>query len=194
MAVSLSSSDATSLVLVALFVLIVGRRMVLMLRGAPIRPERMFAFAGIYTVLFLVVIATSLSQLPLWSYAIDGAVAVVAAVGATFVVQGRVVIEWRNEQWYYKLGIAIPLVYLVLFVARLGLDVAVLGINPFDFAPPSTAPLSGIDLVTVAVVDALFAFSTGLLVGRTAGVYLEYKKKVAAGPPTPSAEPLPPLA
>ncbi|MCI4324631.1 MAG: hypothetical protein L3K00_01915 [Thermoplasmata archaeon] len=191
---SLSTNDVTSLVIVALFVVIVGRRIVWMVRGAPVRPERMFAVAGLYTAIFVLVIATSLSQLPLWSYAVDGAVAVVAAIGATIVVQERVVIEWRNDRWYYRLGVAIPVLYLVLFVARLALDFVVLGVDPFAFASPSTAPLSGIDLVTVAVVDALFAFSTGLLVGRTTGVYLEYRKKVAAGPPTPAAPPLPPSA
>jgi hypothetical protein len=194
MVVTLTSADIPDIVLVALFVVLVGRRMVGMVRGAPVRPERMFAIAGLYVALFVLVIATSLSQLPLWSYAVDGVVAVVTALRATVVVQDRVVMEWRNDRWYYRLGLAIPVLYLVLFVARLALDIFVVGINPFDFAPPSSAPLTGIDLVTVAVVDALFAFSTGLLVGRTCGVYLEYKKKVAEGPPSPTGQPLPPSA
>jgi hypothetical protein len=192
MSTGLSNTDVTTLVFVALIVLVVARRVVGMVRGVPVRPERMFAFAALYSGLFVLVIASSYAQLPAWSYAIDAAVAVVAAFAATLAVQQRVVVEWRDGQWYYRLGMAIPVLYLTLFVVRIALELLVLGVSPF--APPSTTPLSGTAEVTLAVIDALFAFSTGLLVGRTLGVYLEYRKLSRAGPPKPASSPLPPAA
>jgi hypothetical protein len=82
-------------------------------------------------------------------------------------------------------------VYLALLLVRLILDVVVLGVNPFAGAPPGTAPLTGTALLLLAFVDALFGLSTGLLMGRTVGVYLEYRSKPSGGPPAGTNPPLP---
>ncbi|MCI4326183.1 MAG: hypothetical protein L3K16_00885 [Thermoplasmata archaeon] len=191
MAVSLNSSDAGPIVLLILIAVIIGRRVVLMVRGTQVRPGRMFAIAAFYVALFGLTIASSFNELPVWTYVVDIAVVVAASIGATVLVQKRVVVEWKDGMWMYRLGALIPAIYLTLFVVRLALDLFVLNVNPFDFTTlPSPAPLTGTPLVIVVLVDVLFAFSTGLLVGRTLGVYLEYRKFAKAGPP-PGAVPLP---
>jgi hypothetical protein len=184
MTVALTNSDVTTLVFVAIFALLLGRRIVAMVRGTPVRPERMFAFAALFAAVFVLVLLTSASQLPPWTYAVDAAIAVVSTVGSAVIVRRRVVMEWRDGRWFYRLGAVIPALYLGLFALRLALDTVVLGVNPFGGAPGSPVPLSGTALLTVVVIDVLFAFSTGLLVGRTIGVYLRYREKLAAGPPT----------
>jgi|SRR5580693_121859 hypothetical protein len=189
-AVSLNSSDAGPIILLILIAVIIGRRVVLMVRGTQVRPGRMFAIALFYVALFALTIAASYSLLPVWTYLVDVAVVVAASIGATVLVQRRVVVEWKDGVWMYRLGALIPALYLTLFVVRLALDFFVLNVNPFSFTLPSTAPLVGTPLVIVVLVDVLFAFSTGLLVGRTVGVYLEYRKFSQAGPP-PTAAPLP---
>lgn len=192
MATGLTNTDVTTLAFVALFVLIVARRAYGMIRGSPVRPERMFAFAALFAAILVLVLATSLTQLPLWTYGLDALVAVAATAAATVAVQKRVVLEWRNGQWYYRLGVGILVLYLVLFVARLALDTLVLGVDPFASMPPSVGSLSSVDGKIVAIINGLFAASTGLLVGRTVGVYLEYRKRLAAGPPARVASALPP--
>ena len=149
----------------------------------------MFAIAGFYLILFALTLGASFNQLPVWSYGVDAAILVVAAIGTSIWVQGQVVVEWKDGVWMYRLGVVIPAVYLTLFVVRLALDVVVLGIDPFDFTLPSAAPLTGVSLLVVAVVDALFAFSTGLLVGRTVGVYAEYPEARRPGAADRSARP-----
>src|ERR1700683_4188756 len=189
-----SSADIGPIVLVALLVVIIGRRVVMMVRGTPVRPARMFTIAAFYVALFAVTIVASYTQLPLWTYALDAVVVVLAGIGTTLWVRRLVVVEWKNGVWMYRLGAVIPAVYLPLFVVPLGIDLFLLGVNPFDFTLPSTAPLSGLPLILVVVVNALFAFSTGLLVGRTTGVYLEYRTLSAAGPPPGGADIAPPMA
>ena len=187
-----TNADLTTLVFVAIFALLIGRRVVLMVRGAPVRPERMFAFAMLFVAIFVLVIATSITQLPLWTYGLDAIAAVAAGVSATIGVRQRVVLEFRNGLWYYKLGVGILVLYLALFVARLALDAVVLGVDPFAGMPPSVGPLSSLAGKTVAIINGLFAVSTGLLVGRTVGVYLEYRKRLAEGPPPAVTPVLPP--
>ena len=172
-AATLSGADATSVVLFAIIVLIIVRRVIGMVRGSAVRPARMFAVAALLAGLLVITLLLSYGQLPVWTYGVDVAVLVGASVLATGWVRRRVVLDWKDGAWTYRLGPLLPVVYLVLFVVRLALDLVVLGINPFAGTPPSATPLTGTTLGIVAVVDALFAFSTGLLVGRTVGVYLE---------------------
>ncbi|MCI4321898.1 MAG: hypothetical protein L3K18_06050 [Thermoplasmata archaeon] len=175
---NLSSADTTTIVIVGIFVLLIGRRIVLMIRGAPVRPAQMVAFAVLFAVLFVVALLGSFSVLPLWTYAVDAAVLVASTVGTAEYVRRHVVLDLRDGVWYYRLHIAIPVVYLVLFAARLALDSAVLGIDPFA-PPPANAPMLSTNAIAlVAVVDALFALSTGLLVGRTVGVLVAHRAKL----------------
>jgi hypothetical protein len=179
--VNLTNADISTIIIVAIFVLLIGRRIVLMVRGAPVRPAQMVAFAVLFAALFVLALASSFSQLPVWSYAVDVVVLVVAAIGTAEYVRRRVVLDLRNGIWYYRLHIGIPVLYLVLFAVRLALDSVVLGIDPFAPPPPNAAALTGTALGVIVAVDVLFAFSTGLLVGRTAGVLVAHRDRVRQG-------------
>ncbi|MHB8352543.1 MAG: hypothetical protein ACYDFT_07665, partial [Thermoplasmata archaeon] len=76
--------------------------------------------------------------------------------------------------------------YLALFAVRLLLDLLILGINPFGGATlPAT--LTPATLAVVVGVDTLYAVSTGLVVGRSVGVYRAFQRKKAAAPLPSSA-------
>jgi hypothetical protein len=190
------SSTETALILLVIIVLIFVRRALLIVRGSVVNPARLFAFAGFYTVLFALVVAFGTVEPPLILYVGLPALLVVSAFFATRHVKGHVVLEQRppDPRWYYKLHPWILVVYVVLFVARIGISIAVLGPSAaFTYG----APVSGLPPLSAAlldIVDVLFAASTGLLLGRTVGVYLAYREKVATAPtPPPSAPPTAPL-
>jgi hypothetical protein len=65
-------------------------------------------------------------------------------------------------------------------VARLGVDIAVLGVNPFAFTIGAPLTLTPTQSILLTVVDALFSVSTGILVGRAVAVYRAHQKRIAA--------------
>ena len=179
---SLSSQDLSAIVVALLFVLLITRRMLRAVRGAPLSLPRLFGVAGLYVVLFLLLTLEELLYLPYYLPVVD--VAVLAAVAALVVpfVQRRVVV-YRDPAagWSYRLGAVIPALYVSLFAARLVIDVAVLGIDPF-FTSPTTLELSSSTTALLATVDALYAASTGLLVARTVAIYRAYRAAEATPP------------
>ncbi|HKV89654.1 MAG TPA: hypothetical protein VJQ43_00455 [Thermoplasmata archaeon] len=178
---TISGSDVVTIVIVAVFAVLIGRRLIGMVLGTPVRTARLVGFAVVFTLLFVVVLAESFAQIPVWTYGLDAAIVVVASVTATRYVRRHVVLEWRNGEWYYRLRPIIPAAYLVLFGLRLALDAIVLGIDPFRGPPPNSPMLTGTTLLVVLLVDALFSASTGLLVGRSAGVILEHRQRSLGG-------------
>lgn len=192
------SNDLPVLVLLGVFLLIGGLRSIRMARGAPANPARLFAYAGLWLFLFLLVAVAGVAPLPVWYLGLEGVLLVGAAVFATSYVRGVAKISRTpSGGWTYRLGVALPAVYLTLLIVRLSVDLAVLGENPFA-GTPGAAPASvgTFTILLVGLVDALFAFSTGLLVGRSVGVYLaledhQRREGTAAPVPPPSAPPLP---
>ncbi len=82
------------------------------------------------------------------------------------------------------------MLYLVLFVLRFALELAIFGFSVVtSFFLPTSIPV-GLLLVLVGV-DLLFGFSTGLLIGRTVGVYRGHADfvKAASVTPLPSTPP-----
>jgi hypothetical protein len=186
----------TALVILVIIVLIFVRRAVLIVRGTVVSPARLFAFAGFYTVLFALIVAFGTVEPPWILYVGLPALLVVSAVISTRHVRGHVVLEQRppDTRWYYKLHPWILVTYIVLFVARIAISIAVLGPSAaFAFGAPVGA-LSPLSTALLDIVDVLFAASTGLLLGRSVGVYLAYKEEVASTPsPPPAAPPAAPL-
>ncbi|MGA7923519.1 MAG: hypothetical protein WCA77_06040, partial [Thermoplasmata archaeon] len=127
--------------------------------------------------------------------ALDGLIADVAmlAVGAVVAfryVKQRVVLEQRppDGAWYYRLPPFLPITYLILFLVRIGIEVVVVGVNPF--APPLSGQFNGLSSLTISLliaVDVVWGLTTGFLIGRSAGVYSSYaEKKVEAPRPLPT--------
>lgn len=195
-----TSAFYTELFLIVIIVLILARRTYAMIQGTAYSAARLFGFAGFYILLYVVLAyGTLASALGFWGsttyllVAAYVAVPVVAGLVAAPHVERIVHFEQRADgQWYYKLGMVVPVAYLVLFVIRIGAEIAVLGPNAFYLTfPPPPAPSVGA-LVVLLAVDLLFGVSLGLLLGRGVGVYRAYQKlpKAKSTPPPPSA-PLP---
>jgi hypothetical protein len=180
--VNLSTNQIYLLAFLVLLVVIVGRRTVLMVRGTTVSAARLAGYAVFYVVFFVLALAGSFSAVPLYWYAVDAAVVVLAALVAIPYVERVARIERRPDgQWYYRLGLALPLVYLALFAVRLAVDAFVLNVNPLG--PPTAVSLSPFATDVLIAVDALFGVSTGLLVGRSIGVYRAYRRVATETPP-----------
>jgi hypothetical protein len=187
------SDELPVLLFLALIVTIGLARSIRIARGTPASPIRLASYAGIWLFLFLLVAIAGVAPLPIWYLGVEAALAIGAGIFAAYYVRGVAEI-FHNDAGVlsYRLGFALPAVYLALLVVRLSVDLAVLGEDPFA-QPPVTAPAS-VTLVTlalVALVDALFAFSTGLLVGRSAGVYWALKDHEKKETAARSGSPLP---
>lgn len=184
------------LLLYALIFLLVVRRAVAMARGTPVRPERLVFMAVVYGGLFVLTVGLDFGLLPDWTLAVDAAAIVAGAVLAERHVRDTVVLTPTPAGgWSYRLGVLLPSVYLTLFAVRTVVELVVLNEDPFSTAPLPALSLEG--AVALASVTALFALSTGLLVGRTAGVLAAYerrRKETPAPPPPPPATGDAPLA
>lgn len=180
---TLPSGEQVAILLLILVIL--ARRTYGMIRGAVVDLGRLAAVTALYVVLWLLVVLGGLLSLPWYSVAIDAAIAAATAVLMVPLVERRVTLERRPDgRWFYRLPVAVPLAYTVLFGARLAIDFLVLGTTPFTYPPPSGG-VSANALLLVSVVDALFSFSTGLMVARGIAVYRVYGRRVEPpGPPT----------
>jgi hypothetical protein len=183
-------SEEPILLITALLFLLVIRRSILLARGVPYSTNRLIVQGLLYVILFAFTIAFDVSVLPVWTFALDGAIlAAGAVVAAVHVRRGTVFTQREDGVWMYRLGILLPAIYLALWAVRVAVEIVVL---PDAFG--TTGPLPALDNLqqfALAGVDALFSFSAGLLLGRSFGVYRAYEDR-PRGPPTvpPSAPPL----
>lgn len=188
-AASLSPVAQETLVIGLLFALVVARRAYAQYLGTTLSAGRLLGYAVVYPLLFVFVVGTeSYPVVPLWSIGVDVAAGVVGAVLAFVYVGRRVTVYQEGGAWMYRLGPVVPVIYIGLFLGRLGLELAI-GLNPYG---PSPTALSAGTVLVLEVVDALYGFSTGLALGRNVGVYRAWQR-AAAAPPPPSPPASPPL-
>ncbi len=193
------SALTPELLVLLVIVLILARRTYRQIQGAPYSVGRMFGFAGFYVLLFAALaFGTLYAAVATWgsiAYGILGAyvaVPVVAAILAAPYVRRIVRFEQRgNGNWYYRLSWHVPVLYLALFVVRIGAEFAVFGLSALLITFPPPTPPSVAALAILIGVDLLFAFSLGLLVGRGVGISRAHRDLPATEAPTP--EPSPPL-
>ncbi len=194
-----SGAITTDLIILVLICLMLGRRTYLQLTGAPYSPSRLFVFAGFYVFLFALLGAGTIYAAIL-TWGTDAfvllapyiAIPVATAYFAAPFVERIVRFDRRGGgQWYYTLPWHIPILYLLLFVARVAGEIVVLGPSAFFTFPPPP-PSSSLALDVLVAIDLLFAASTGLLLARGFGIYRAHQKLPpdAAPPPSPSP-PLP---
>jgi len=189
------------LVVLALFVLIIVRRTVRLIQGAPYSTARMFGFAAVYVLLFVALAFSTLySAVVFWGSAayvlLLPYVAVPVLAGFLAVPYVRRVVRFEpreNGQLYYRLSWHIPVLYLVLFLGRLAAEVVVLGPSALILSFPPPAPPSDLAVEALIGVDLLFGVSLGLLLGRGVGVYLAHKDLPSSdrGESPPPSPPLP---
>jgi hypothetical protein len=196
-----SSSDLAPAVLVlVLFVLILARRTYAQITGARFSAGRLFGFTGFYVLLFVALAFPTLyAAVDAWG--IDGALLLVpyvvvplaAAWVATPYVRRIVRFEQRDGgAWYYRLPWIVPVLYLVLFIVRFGAEILIFGLAVVSsFFAPSSVP-AGLIFLLVGI-DLLFGASTGLLIGRSVGVYrahVDLLHRTAATPGPLSSGPM----
>jgi hypothetical protein len=178
-------NEAPILAIYGILFLVVIRRSVLLSRGVPVSTNRLIGQAALYLFLFVLTVALDILVLPTWTFGVDIGVLVVGAIVASVHVR-RVTQFWirPDGQWMYRLGILLPALYLSLYAVRVVVELVVLP-DPFG----STGPIAALTLgqqEALAAVDALFALSAGMLVGRSIGVYQAYQERLRQPPsPTP---------
>jgi len=200
MSAPLPPSVTPALIFLVLIVLILARRTILQLVGARYSTGRLFGFAAFCVLLFVALAFSTLyAAVAAWgpnAYLLLApyvAIPVVAAVFAAPYVRRVVRFERREDgQWYYRLAWHIPVLFLVLFLARIVAEIAVFGLAGVIVTFPPPAPPSVAGLLILVGVDLLFGLSLGLLLGRGIGVY-EAHRDLPAEAGTPPSPPPPPL-
>lgn len=187
----ISNADLESYaIVVAILALVIGRRVVQMVQGAPLSIGRLVGFAAVYLALCALALGTDLLIEPWWVGLLDVAIIVAIATALPSSIESGVsVYRGPRGVWYYKMGVWVPVVYLALFVGRIVIEIGVIGINPFAFSPFAVS-FTTEQLTLLAIVDALFAVSTGLLLARSVAVYRSYHRAQASeakGGPAPLA-------
>ena len=192
---------APEIVVLLLIVLLIARRTVRQVSGARVSAARMFGFAALYVLLFVALaFGTLYAAVGAWGPDAFGLLAlyVAAPVAAGYLavpyVERIVQFEVRDDgQWYYRLSWHVPVLYLVLFLVRLGTEVAVFGLSDIVVSFPPPPPPSIGALEVLLAVDLLFGASLGLLLGRGIGVYRAYHAHLAqtGSSPPPTSPPLP---
>ncbi|MGC2358918.1 MAG: hypothetical protein WA691_01245 [Thermoplasmata archaeon] len=201
MAAALSNATLFSYLLVVLIGFIILRRAYRLTQGVPIGIGRLVFLPVIYLALYVAEIGELAvggsglsSSVPLYaSYGVDAAL----VVGGTLVAFRYTLHHLEIYQnpgetaWNYRMTTLIPLIYVVLFFARIAIETVVLNETPFAFpAAGALASISPFALYALFTVDALWGLSTGFLLGRSAGVYHEWQQRLRT--PASSASPLPP--
>jgi hypothetical protein len=172
-----AGSIETSLIILVILVLVVARRTYNLVQGTPYSEPRLFAF-GIFALIFFAAFAATTLYVAIgvwgsiaWALLGPYVLVVVAAAWLTAPRVRKVVRFERREggRLYYRLPWVIPVLYLVLFVARLGIEVVLFGISSlFTFTLPTSLPI--VLLATLIGFDLLYGASLGLLFGRGIGI------------------------
>lgn len=173
----ISTTDLESYgIVVVVFALLIGRRIVGMVQGAPLSIGRLVGFAAVYLALCALALGTDLLIEPWWVGLLDAAIIAAIALTLPATIESSVsVYRGPGGRWYFKMGVWVPVVYLTLFLGRIGLEIGVLGIDPFAYSPFSVS-FTTEQRALLAIVDALFAVSTGLLVARSVAVYRSFHR------------------
>jgi hypothetical protein len=192
MSIQISQATIAAYAFVAIFGLIILRRAYMMTHGTPATAGRLLFLPCFYVFLFAVfmlavvygAVGSSVANLVYGAFAAD----VVLLLIGVFMAYGytlRHVHLYREPgalDWSYRLNAVLPVIYVVLFFLRTGLEAVLLGISPF--AIPSASQLAGASpwsLYVLFAVDAMWGLSTGFLVGRNAAVYRSWQRKLTEG-------------
>ncbi len=188
-------SLAPTFVVLALIVLVMARRTYAVARGTRYSAGRLFGYAAFSAAVFgLFAASTLFVAVGAWGTTADLLLAPYAGVvaAAAVVAEPRVRRLVRFEpreggSLYYRLPFVVPMISFGLFVARLAVELLLLGPAVFASATlPGSLPTAS--LAVLVAFDLAYGVSVGLLWGRATGVYRAY----GARPPPAAASP--PLA
>jgi hypothetical protein len=185
---ALSNSDTVSYLFVLLLGVLILRRAYAITQGSRISAVRLAIFPVFYVILYVGELAALGvggvgSNVATWlylSFAVDAALVTVGVLLAYRYTLRHVQIyqDPGETGWKYRLNPLLPVIYVVLFFARVGIETVLLGESPFEI--PTAAALEGISVALLSLfflVDALWGLSTGFLIGRNAAVHHEWRQK-----------------
>jgi hypothetical protein len=172
--VSLSSAELTAIGIEILIVLIVVRRSYAMTKGVPYSTARLALLPALFLFLWALSELESILLVP-WAlpYLIALDLGILLGTALTFTPVAQRLAEVRQDGsggWSYRFGFSFAAFFVGIFVIRLVLA-AVLFPSSLEFgAPVGTLPTESQQAV-LALVDALFSLSAGLLLSRSLGIY-----------------------
>jgi len=185
-----TSAEGTAIFVQVVIALVIVRRAYAMSQGVSYSVARLVFAPALIMFLWLVSELESILLTP-WAlpYLIvaDTAILVVAAIGFARVSKAATEVT-RDDSggWSYRIGFATAVLYLVVFLARLAVAVALVPSSLEFGASPSGFPPVG-QQVVIAGIDAAFSVSAGLLIGRSIGVVR--KMRTVRDSPIPSTSP-----
>lgn len=172
------SSEGGLVITFAIIVILVVSRIFRTVRGVRVSGARTIGYMIFYLFFGLFFVVPSfIVGVPVYYAALDVLGAIIAAFISHHLADRRITF-WRatDGSIWYKGGIIIYLIYVAGLVARLSIDLIVLGPSAFTF---NTHSLSSSALLWTIVTDLLLMFGVGLLIGRNIRVYERYKKILA---------------
>lgn len=180
---SYTSSELLAIVIQLVIVLLIARRSYQMTLGVSYSIARLALLPIVIGFLWLLNVLGALALVPGWApylIAVDLAILLGAAAAFTPIAERRTVIlrHGSDGSGEYRIGFSITVVFLVAFLLRLVLAIALFP-QAFVFgAPVGTLPYA--QALVLAVIDALFSLSAGLLVGRSLGIHRRWKSSPVA--------------
>lgn len=178
------------LVFEVLIIFLVGRRAFRLVNGVTYSEGRIMTSVVLYALLFAVTLLEVYLLLPWFTLVAD--VGIVAFGALVFVghAERTVVFEQKRKGvWVYRLPVLVSLIYVVLWIARLGIDLVYFP-QVLEFSAVTSVPSTDA-VVALALVDGLFALSTGMLFGRSWGVIRAHAKLPKDAPVAAASPSLP---
>jgi hypothetical protein len=187
--VTYTSGELTAIFIQVIIALVIVRRSYAISRGVPFSAARVAILPVLIVVLWGASELASILLTP-WAVpyllALDVVLLLAAAVGFARVAERRTVV-WRNQSggWDYRLPFAVTLLYVALFLLRI-VVAAVFFPSSLVLGAPTGGYLPTSQQLLLAIVDALFSVSAGLLLGRSWGSYRKVAEfRSSAGPSPP---------
>jgi hypothetical protein len=191
---SLSSADTTALVFLVIIVLIMVRRTYALSQGTAYNPARVFGYGAFSSLLFVVFAATTIYvAVGTWGLVALALIAPYAGivVASALVAEPRVrrlvkFEEHPNGQVYFRLPLIVPVLTVILFVVRVGIEVWMFGLNSIaTFTLPTSLSVGA--LAVLIGFDLLYGVSVGLLFGRGFAIRGAYLARSKSGQPLGSS-------
>ena len=174
----LSSADESAILFLVIIVAIMIRRTYALSQGTPYSTARVFGYGAFSMVLFALFAASTIyvavgSWGPIGYALVAPYIGVV--IGSALIAEPRIrrLVKFEERAGgvlYYHLPIVVPVLNLVLFVVRLGIEIWLFGLSTItSFQFPTSLPIGALEILIA--FDLLFGISIGLLIGRGLAVH-----------------------
>jgi hypothetical protein len=174
-----TSGEFTAIAIQLLIVLVVIRRSYLMAEGVPYSVARLAALPVLILILWAFVELESLLLTP-WAvpYLIVVDIAILAVTALAFAPVAERMTQVRRDGsrgGTYRIGFSLAALFVAAFVVRLVIAVTLFPTSLEFGSLPGGFPSAQQQLV-VAVIDAIFSLSAGLVLARSIGVVRKWNR------------------